>query len=188
MVEKICFELGVTEIKDSLVIVNSNLSENDIKLFFEGNLLQEQSTPPRTFTVIGRQPPDLLLYKGVHVISARVRSLMNKRKFLSAQFLNTQVEHRSGINLPGYSILNPLHVIPAWDLLHTTWFTDEKEKAKYPVLNIKEIALLKNIVGNNDVFRLAEPRFSLFISEDLKTELVNSGCSVGCSFVPIKCY
>lgn len=188
MPEKICFELGVSEIENNLVVINGNLSEKAIEQLFQGYLLQEQDEIQRIFTVKGRQPPDLLLYKGIHIVSARIKSLIVKKNFEGVQFLPVQLEHKSGILLPGYSILNPLFVLPAWDLANTTWLNDKRENVDYPALNVKEVALIANIVRKYDIFRLAESKHKIYISERLKNALSKGGCTVGCGFVSVRCY
>lgn len=145
-----------------------------------------------TLHVEGKHPEDRL-FSAVNdwiIVSKRVQQVFEAYDIQGVQFLPVRIVHKSGVEIPGYAVLNVLNVIPALDREHTVWVTPEKDKAEYPQLNILKVALSKSAIGDANIFRLQveEPTTRVFISRRLKACLEQASATSGFRFIPVAAY
>lgn len=185
MKKKQFYELSFQEVEDGLVAHRDDLQEAEKDSLLQGILLSDW--PSGTLFVEGKHPTDYLFYplRAWHTVSKRVKTALESSAIRNIQFLPIRVEHRSGIVIPGYCIMNILSVVPALSYAHTEWVTPERENVPYPQLNIWKVALQKDKVQGLDVFRLAETKAQVFVSEDFKHSLERNNFVVGIKFIPV---
>jgi hypothetical protein len=177
----------IKESPKSLVIYKNTLNRKIENKFFHGSFIEE---PLQTeLYVEGRNPPDLLTSGGLLVASKRLKMLFDQLIINGVQFIPAKVIHKSGIEVPGYHIINVLNIYSAWDKENTVWVNeDQKDAGQYPEFNVWRVALKKEVIGNLHIFRLEKPQFPIYISKYLKEEIEKHKFDVGVGFYPVYAY
>lgn len=174
------YNIFFKEVPRAVIGVRDNLTDFDPELLVSGRSLSDWPSDA-TLIVEGYELTDYLFYplSPWITVSEKVQLAIRRSNLQGVQFLPLRVEHVSGASLPGYSVLNVLEVRSALDVGHTEWLTPEREKSQYPELNIWKIALDSQKLRGTHIFRLAEVRTEVFVSEvfvqSLRTEKATKG-------------
>jgi hypothetical protein len=189
MVRKNYYNLSFKEVQDGLIICHEDFKGINREVLLEGTFISYWPSNVTLF-VQGKNPTDYLFYPLApwFTVSRRVKEVLEAENIGGIQFLPVQVEHRSGIFIPGYSILNVCNLIPALDYEHTEWITTDHEHVQYPQLNIWKVALQMKLLEKIDIFRLAELRTEIYVSETFKNCLEQNKASLGFSFLHVPTY
>lgn len=175
--------------QEGLIAYGHDLRGVNRYIVFDGTWI-ENWPPNVTLYVEGKHPEDYLFstLNGWIPLSKRVQQVFEACDIQGVQFLPIRIVHKSGVEIPGYAVLNVLNVIPALDHEHTVWLTSEKDQVEYPQLNILKVALNRDAIGGIDIFRLQESRTEMFISRRLKECLERAGATAGFKFIPVAVY
>jgi hypothetical protein len=140
-----------------------------------------------TFYAEGEHAEDYLgNARGWLMFSERVRRALEQLGVEGIQFLPVRVVIvETGKELPGYSVMNVLTVLSALDEEHTVYLEPRHEE--YPHLSITKVALLREAIGNADIFRLAELKVSVYVSRRVKEHLEEIGAT-GFKWIPVPSY
>jgi len=178
------YDLFFKEVPRAVIGVRDNLTDFDQELFVIGQSISDWPLDA-TLIVEGYELTDYLFYplSSWITVSEKVQRALMRSNLQGVQFLPLRVEHVSGASLPGYSVLNVLEVCSALDVEHTEWLTPEREKSQYPELNIWEIALDSQKLRGKHIFRLAEVRSQVFVSEVFVQSLRTEKATKGFSFI-----
>lgn len=189
MASKYYYNLFFKEVRDGLIAYRDDFKGINRDVFLEGMFISNWPSNATLF-VHGKNPTDYLFYPlaSWFTVSSKVKEALEAERIGGIQFLPVRVEHRSGITIPGYSILHVLTVIPALDYEHTEWMTTDREHVQYPQLNILKEALQKDKIEKFDIFRLFELKTQIYVSETFKNCLEQHNASLGFSFMPVSAY
>lgn len=189
MGETIYYQLFFQEVKEALIA-----ERYDLKGLNEDALMKGQRIDNWPIDVIivvqGKNPTDNLFcaLKPWHVVSKKVADVLIAENIQGVQLLPVRVFHLSGIEIPGYSILNVLNIIDCLHYEKTSWVTSQKWNVQYPSLNVWKEALKEEMVRGKDIFRIAEMKVEVYVSEFLKTQLQKRQAVIGFNFFPVKAY
>lgn len=136
------YNLSFSEVRGGLIVYQDDLKGVKKDLLTEGALIMDWPSDA-TLYVKGKNPTDYLFYplSPWFTISKRAQNELEEANIEGIQFLPIHVVHESGIEIPGYAIINVLMVVSALDYEHTVWMTPDRERVTYPQLNILEEAL-----------------------------------------------
>lgn len=183
------YNLTFLEVSKGLIVYQDDFKGFDRDLLTEGTLISDWPSDV-TLYVKGRNPTDYLFYPLAPwiTISKKAQVALKEGNIEEIQFLPVQVVHKSGIEIPGYSIVNVLKIVSALDYEHTIWMTPEREHVTYPQLNILEEALDWKKIEGLEIFRLVESKTEIYVSKYFKECLERKNATVGFGFMPIPAY
>jgi hypothetical protein len=178
------YNLTFKEVPRAVIGVRDNLTDFDPELLIIGQSISDWPSDA-TLIVEGYELTDYLFYplSSWITVSEKVQLALRRSNLQGVQFLPLRVEHVSGAILPGYSILNVLDVCSALDVDHTEWMTPEREKSLYPELNIWKIALDSQKLRGKHIFRLAEVRSEVFVSNVFVNSIKIGNATKGFNFI-----
>jgi hypothetical protein len=181
--------LTFSEVKGALIAQDYDFHGFNDEVLSEGQYVQNWPLGIQ-ITVSGKKPLDNLFcpLKPWHLVSQMVKNVCEKHDIVGVQFLQLKIVHQSGVEIPGYYILNVVEIVNGLDFEHTTWMTDQKWDVEYPQLNIFKIALKKSLVTNKDIFRILPSKVEVIVSKRLKTILEEENADMGFKFLPITAY
>lgn len=181
--------LTFSEVKGALIAQNYDFRGFSDDILSEGQFVHIWPLGVQ-ITVSGKNPPDNLFcpLKPWHLVSEKVKKVFEKHDIENVQFLQPKILHHSGVEIPGYYILNITEMIDGLDFEHTSWLTDQKWDVEYPQLNILKIALKQSTVARRDIFRILPSKVEVIISQRLKSILEGEKADVGFKFLPIIAY
>lgn len=188
MSSNIVYQVTFEEVEKALIAMKYDFQGFDDYALSEGEPINGWPINGE-ITVKGKNPTDYLFcpLKPWLLVSKKVRTILEEQSIQGVQFLPVNVIHKSGIEIPGYSIINILQMVEGLDYENSTWVTSEKWNVEYPQLNLWKIALRHEVVQNLDIFRIVESKTQIFISTRLKECLQKSGV-LGFKFLPIQAY
>jgi len=183
------YSLTFNEVHEGLIVYQDDFKGIDKDLLSEGVPITDWSSGASLY-VNGKNPTDFLFYPLApwFTISKKAREVLEEAHIGGIQFLPIHVFHKSGIEIPGYVIVNVLTVVAALDYEHTTWLTREREHIPYPQLNIFEEALQRKKIEGLDIFRLVELKTQIYISQYFKECLERKNVAIGFGFMPVSAY
>jgi hypothetical protein len=183
------YNLTFREVRKGLIVYVDDFKGLDKDLLTEGNTITDWPSDA-TLYVKGKNPTDYLFYplSPWFTVSKKAQAALEKANIDEIQFLPVHVVHKSGIEIPGYAIVNVLTVIAALDYEHTAWMTPDRENVTYPQLNILEEALQRIKIEESEIFRLVELKTQVYVSKYFKECLERKNASVGFGFMPIPAY
>lgn len=189
MRESIYYQLFFQEIEEAIIA-----QRYDFKGFGDDQLSEGQRIEnwpiDATIIVKGKNPPDNLFcpMKPWFVVSKKVTNVLIEKNTKGIQLLPVRILHLSGIEIPGYSILNVLEMVKGLHYEKTTWLTPNKWNVEYPQLDIVKEALIEEVVREKDIFRIIEQKTTVYISKILKGLLEKRGADIGFKFLPVKAF
>jgi hypothetical protein len=183
------YNLTFSEVQGGLIVYRVDFKGFDKDLLTEGTLVHNWSSDI-TLYVKGKNPTDYLFnpLSPWFIISKRAQMAVDHLNVVGIQFLPVHVFHTSGVEIPGYAIGNVLTIVEALDYEHTVWMTPDREHVTYPQLNVLEEALQKKKVASFDIFRLAELRTQIYVSEHFRESLERRRATIGFGFKPVWAY
>ncbi|OGO38936.1 MAG: hypothetical protein A2W35_16965 [Chloroflexi bacterium RBG_16_57_11] len=183
------YNLTFSEVHGGLIVYQDDFKGVDKDLLTKGAPIMDWPSDTTLF-VKGRNPTDYLFYplSPWFTISKKAQIALEDANIKGIQFLPIHVVHKSGIEIPGYAIVNVLTVVAALDYVHTIWMTPDRERVTYPQLNILEEALQKKKVEGFEIFRLVELKTQVYISKYFKECLERKNATVGFDFMPVSAY
>jgi hypothetical protein len=189
MKEKKYYNLTFKEVKEAMIAYDHNLFDLDMNIFYSGEPITNWSDNV-TIYVEGKKSIDYIFYpmSPMLPVSKKVQQTLISANIEGIQFLPIRVENKNGCEILDYAILHVVDIIPALDYVHTVWVTDEKEKAQYPEMNIWEEALQLNSIIGKDIFRLAEMKTEIYVSQNFVNCLKKNNATLGFEFVKIGAY
>lgn len=181
------YQVSYSKVKQALIADSFDLKGFHDDFLLEGKYINDWPSDAIIY-VTGRNPPDNLFcpLKPWFVVSKRVKNVLEENGINGVQLLPVKIVHKSGIELPGYWILNLQDVIAGLDFERTTWLTPEKWNVEYPQLDMVKITLKKEAVLNKDIFRIIERKSLVFISKRVKNLLDMNHATLGFYFKPLK--
>jgi hypothetical protein len=189
MITNLFYQVTFMEVKEALIAIKYNFQGFDDDVLSEGQPIH--NWPLNSEIMVKGQNPTESLFcplKPWLLVSRKVRTTLEEYAFQGIQFLPIRVLHQSGIEIPGYSIINILEMVEGLDYENSTWLTSEKWNVEYPQLDILEIAIRKEAVINKDIFRIKEMKTQIFVSNHLKRCLKKNGAITGFKFLPVITY
>ncbi len=189
MGETIFYQLFFEEVEEATIAQSYDFKGLDDDIFSEGQQIGDWPVDA-TITIKGKNPTDNLFcpLKPWFVVSKRVTNVLIEENIYGVQLLPVRVFHLSGIELPGYSILNVLNMMNGLHYEKTSWLTPSKWSVQYPELDIVKEALKADIVTGKDIFRITEVKTRVYISKFLKACLQKRGAITGFKFLPVRAY
>lgn len=183
------YNLTFSEVHGGLIVYKGDFKGFNKDLLTEGAPITDWP-PDVTLYVKGKNPTDYLFYplSPWFTISKKAQIALEEANIEGIQFLPIHVLHKSGIEIPGYAIVNVLTVVAALDYEHTDWMTPDRERVPYPQLNILEEALQRKKIDGLEIFRLAELKTQVYVSKYFKECLERKKATVGFGFIPVSTY
>lgn len=180
------YNLTFREVEESIIVYQDDFRGFDQNLLAKGIPITDWPSDVSLY-VKGKNPTDYLFYPlaSWFTISKIARIALEEAHIGGLQFLPVHVFHKSGIELPGYVIVNVKIVVSALDYEHTIWLTPEREHVIYPQLNLFKEALSRKNINGLDIFRLSELKTQIYVSNYFKECLERKNASTGFGFMPI---
>lgn len=183
------YNLTFSEVRGGLIVYQADFKGVNKDSLTKGAPITDWSSDA-TLLVNGKNPTDYLFYplSPWFTISKKAQIALEEANIEGIQFLPVHVIHKSGIEIPGYAIVNVLTIIEALDYEHTSWLTPDREQVTYPQLNILEEALQRKKIEGLEIFRLVELRTEIYISNIFKECLERKKATIGFGFMPVAAY
>jgi hypothetical protein len=183
------YNLTFREVHGGLIVYKDDLKGVNKGLLTDGAPIMDWPSDA-TLYVKGKNPTDYLFYplSPWFTISKKAQAALEEANIKGIQLLPVHVVHKSGIEIPGYAIVNVLTVVSALDYKNTVWMTPERENVTYPQLNIFKGALQMDKIERFDVFRLVELITQVYVSKCFKECLERKNATLGFGFLPIPVY
>jgi len=183
------YNLTFSEVRGGLIVYQDDFKGVNKDLLTEGAPITDWPSDAILY-VKGKKPTDYLFYplSPWFTISKKAQIALEEENIEGIQFLPIHVVHKSGIEIPGYAIVNVLTVVAALDYEHTAWMTPDRERVTYPQLNILEEALQRKKIEGFDIFRLVELKTQVYVSKYFKECLDRKNATVGFGFMPVPAY
>lgn len=183
------YKLTFREIPGGLIVYQDDFKDMDKGILTEGTPIINWPYDV-TLYVKGKIPTDYLFspLSSWFILSNRAQRAIEEANIKGIQILPVHIKHKSGIELPGYAIINVLTVLAALDYEHTSWVTPAREHVSYPQLNILEEALQLRKIKGFDIFRLAEQKTNIYVSQYFKESLERKNATIGLCFIPISIF
>ncbi len=183
------YNLTFSEVRGGLIVYQDDCRGVNKDLLTEGAPITNWPSDA-TLYVKGKTTTDYLFYplSPWFTISKKAQIALQEANIDGIQYLPIHVVHKSGIEIPGYVIVNVLTVVAALDYEHTVWMTPDRERVAYPQLNILEEALQRKKIEGFDIFRLVELKTQVYVSKYFSECLERKNATVGFGFMPVSAY
>lgn len=183
------YNVTFSDVAGGLIVYQDDFKGVNKDLLTEGTLLTYWPSDAILY-VKGKNPTDYLFYplSPWFTISKKAQIALEEANIEGMQFLPVHVMHKSGIEIPGYAIVNVLTVVKALDYDHTSWMAPEREHVTYPQLNIMEEVLQRKKIEGFEIFRLVELRTQIYVSEYFKESLERKKATIGFGFMPVSAF
>lgn len=118
------------------------------------------------------------------VVSEKFRSLIGRIESDPIQYLDIKIRNSETNKINDtYKVANVITILDALDLENSKYDLFELDDEK--VLSIEKYALRKNMIGNNNIFKLKDDTIPIFVSEKFKN-IVEENSLIGFHFLEVK--
>ncbi len=123
---------------------------------------------------------------GWFLISPKFKDVMEKLDIKNVQYLPVKIKEKiTGEEIHGFNIVNIIELIDAIDWDNSEYSVFELKERGIKMISVRKYALSKNSINNLHILRLKDSKFAIFVSEQLKNELLNNGIT-GIDFLKVK--
>lgn len=118
------------------------------------------------------------------VVSEKLRNLIGKIENNSIQYLDIRIRNSETNEINDtYKVANVITILDALDLENSKYDLFELDDEK--VLSVEKYALQKNMLENNNIFKLKDDTIPVFVSEKVKDIIMSNGL-LGFAFLEVK--
>jgi len=118
------------------------------------------------------------------IVTDKFKSVIESMKNNRIQYLPIKAISKDRLEVLDVYLVNICNVIDALDLGNSKYSVHDIDGTK-KMLSIQKFVLKGNVTEGNDLFRLKDDYFSIFISEKLKKAMKKNGIT-GCDFLEVK--
>jgi hypothetical protein len=149
--------------------MKERLPKNLLCLDWGGGASFKGIFPDDLILVCPQQPPDYFPHAAMHVVSARIKEILERER-ASVEFFRLSIQYRNKI-LGNHFIWNLLNSIDCLDAEKTT-YTDDALISH----SIKRLALRNDAIRDNKIFHIRGTTL-IGVDDHLATQIEDAGCT-----------